>query len=268
MSSSEIWNTQTERRERERERVDRASLSLTLSPSLAKKEEEEVLFFLFLSLCAREHAGAFLSLCIKQRREMISIFPATTTKNVASVGKTRTTMSALFLLSFFLSLITTVRAIRPFEGGEEHRDQFCANTKQGLHHITDDNGYTCNWFDLESKTGCCPPSKAIEKRFGCAACDLTPKHETEKCCQTYESCVACCQNAKVSTAEIDRTREPIGRAQPSTGYFSDAFSHCKSKCRTQPSVTVHESTYGYERKFCFGKFPRDKDPTPPRGFKP
>jgi len=196
---------------------------------------------------------------------MISIFPTTTKKRVASVGKT--TMSALLLLSFFLSLITTVRAIRPFEE-EEEQHQFCANTKQGLHHITDDNGYTCNWFDVESKTGCCPPSKAIEKRFGCAACDLTPKHETEKCCQTYESCVSCCQNAKVSTAEIDRTREPIGRAQPSTGYFSDAFSHCKSKCRTQPTVTVHESTYGYERKFCFGKFPRDKDPTPPRGFKP
>jgi hypothetical protein len=186
--------------------------------------------------------------------------------------RTTKTTTALLLFSFFLSLITTVRAIRPFDDEEEeHRrrdHQFCANTKQGLHHITDDNGYTCNWFDVESKTGCCPPSKAIEKRFGCAACDLTPKHETEKCCQTYESCVSCCQNAKVSTAEIDRTREPIGRAQPSTGYFSDAFSHCKSKCRTQPTVTVHESTYGYERKFCFGKFPRDKDPTPPRGFKP
>ena len=172
-------------------------------------------------------------------------------------------MTTLLLSSSSLWCLSAV-AIRPMD--EEKRQ--CVNTKQGLHHITDDNGYTCDWFDVFPPTGCCPPEKAIEKRYGCSACDLAKGGETEKCCGTYESCVSCCQNAKVSTAETDRTREPIGRMQPQTGYFSDAFSHCKSKCRTQPTVTVHESTYGYEKRFCFGTFPRDKDPTPPRGFKP
>ena len=173
-------------------------------------------------------------------------------------------MFAMLLLSSSSLWCLSAVAIRPMD--EEKRQ--CVNTKQGLHHITDDNGYTCDWFDVFPPTGCCPPEKAIEKRYGCSACDLAKGGETEKCCGTYESCVSCCQNAKVSTAETDRTREPIGRMQPQTGYFSDAFSHCKSKCRTQPTVTVHESTYGYEKRFCFGTFPRDKDPTPPRGFKP
>ncbi|CAL6398136.1 unnamed protein product [Bathycoccus prasinos] len=178
-------------------------------------------------------------------------------------GVMLTVMMTLLLSSSSLWCLSAV-AIRPMD--EEKRQ--CVNTKQGLHHITDDNGYTCDWFDVFPPTGCCPPEKAIEKRYGCSACDLAKGGETEKCCGTYESCVSCCQNAKVSTAETDRTREPIGRMQPQTGYFSDAFSHCKSKCRTQPTVTVHESTYGYEKRFCFGTFPRDKDPTPPRGFKP
>jgi hypothetical protein len=178
-------------------------------------------------------------------------------------GVMLTMMMTLLLSSSSLWCLSAV-AIRPMD--EEKRQ--CVNTKQGLHHITDDNGYTCDWFDVFPPTGCCPPEKAIEKRYGCSACDLAKGGETEKCCGTYESCVSCCQNAKVSTAETDRTREPIGRMQPQTGYFSDAFSHCKSKCRTQPTVTVHESTYGYEKRFCFGTFPRDKDPTPPRGFKP
>ena len=173
-------------------------------------------------------------------------------------------MFAMLLLSSSSLWCLSAVAIRPMD---DEKSQ-CVNTKQGLHHITDDNGYTCDWFDVFPPTGCCPPEKAIEKRFGCSACDLAKGGETEKCCGTYESCVSCCQNAKVSTAETDRTREPIGRMQPQTGYFSDAFSHCKSKCRTQPTVTVHESTYGYEKRFCFGTFPRDKDPTPPRGFKP
>jgi len=173
-------------------------------------------------------------------------------------------MFAMLLLSSSSLWCLSAVAIRPMD--EEKRQ--CVNTKQGLHHITDDNGYTCDWFDVFPPTGCCPPEKAIEKRYGCSACDLAKGGETEKCCGTYESCVSCCQNAKVSTAETDRTREPIGRMQPQTGFFSDAFSHCKSKCRTQPTVTVHESTYGYEKRFCFGTFPRDKDPTPPRGFKP
>lgn len=173
-------------------------------------------------------------------------------------------MFAMLLLSSSSLWCLSAVAIRPMD--DEKRQ--CVNTKQGLHHITDDNGYTCDWFDVFPPTGCCPPEKAIEKRYGCSACDLAKGGETEKCCGTYESCVSCCQNAKVSTAETDRTREPIGRMQPQTGYFSDAFSHCKSKCRTQPTVTVHESTYGYEKRFCFGTFPRDKDPTPPRGFKP
>ena len=177
------------------------------------------------------------------------------------------TMMTLLLSSSSLWCLSAV-AIRPMDDEKVYTQSQCVNTKQGLHHITDDNGYTCDWFDVFPPTGCCPPEKAIEKRFGCSACDLAKGGETEKCCGTYESCVSCCQNAKVSTAETDRTREPIGRAQPQTGYFSDAFSHCKSKCRTQPTVTVHESTYGYEKRFCFGTFPRDKDPTPPRGFKP
>lgn len=179
-------------------------------------------------------------------------------------GEVMLTMMMTLLLSSSSLWCLSAVAIRPMD--DEKRQ--CVNTKQGLHHITDDNGYTCDWFDVFPPTGCCPPEKAIEKRYGCSACDLAKGGETEKCCGTYESCVSCCQNAKVSTAETDRTREPIGRMQPQTGYFSDAFSHCKSKCRTQPTVTVHESTYGYEKRFCFGTFPRDKDPTPPRGFKP
>ena len=171
----------------------------------------------------------------------------------------------LLLLFLFVSPLSVVDAIRPMDEEVSSKSQ-CLNTKQGLHHITDNNGYTCNWFDVVPSTGCCSPSKAIEKRYGCSRCDMSG--ETDKCCQTYESCVSCCQNNKVSNAEIDKTREPIGRDQPHTGYFQDAFSHCKSKCRTQPTVTVHESTYGYEKRFCFGKFPKDKDPTPPRGFKP
>jgi hypothetical protein len=147
----------------------------------------------------------------------------------------------------------------------------CSNTKQGRHHITDNKGKICNWFDLDHKTGCCPRQNSIDDEYGqCKQCDVDASRssETDRCCYDYESCVACCQDPKVSDALEDMRREPKGRAQQSTGFFADVFEHCKSKCRTQPTVTVHESTYGYEKRFCFGKFPRDKSPTPPKGFKP
>ena len=232
------------------------SLSLSLLSSVTRSEntrEREVIVMGF-----RRGVGKADSTRTRTRTSL-----ATRQRRGGVVVMVILTMMTLLLSSSSLWCLSAV-AIRPMD--DEKRQ--CVNTKQGLHHITDDNGYTCDWFDVFPPTGCCPPEKAIEKRYGCSACDLAKGGETEKCCGTYESCVSCCQNAKVSSAETDRTREPIGRMQPQTGYFSDAFSHCKSKCRTQPTVTVHESTYGYEKRFCFGTFPRDKDPTPPRGFKP
>ena len=77
------------------------------------------------------------------------------------------TMMTLLLSSSSLWCLSAV-AILPMD--DEKRQ--CVNSKQGLHHITDDNGYTCDWFDVFPPTGCCPPEKAIEKRYGCSACDL------------------------------------------------------------------------------------------------
>ena len=106
-------------------------------------------------------------------------------------------MMTLLLSSSSLWCLSAV-AIRPMD--DEKRQ--CVNTKQGLHHITDDNGYTCDWFDVFPPTGCCPPEKAIEKRYGCSACDLAKGGETEKCCGTYESCVSCCQNATLGKFNV------------------------------------------------------------------
>ena len=62
-------------------------------------------------------------------------------------------------------------------------------------------------------------------------------------------------------------RHARGRNQIATGFFEDAFEYCKSRCRTQPSVTFHENTYAYDTAYCYGDYPANEDPVPAKGKK-
>lgn len=61
----------------------------------------------------------------------------------------------------------------------------CRNSVQGSSIIADQNGYTCDRFDLQSN-GCCKPTAPSTKRYTCDSCS------ENGCCELYEQCVSCC----------------------------------------------------------------------------
>lgn len=61
----------------------------------------------------------------------------------------------------------------------------CRNSVQGRSIIADQNGYTCDRFDLQPN-GCCKVTAPSTKRYTCESCG------EHGCCGFYEQCVSCC----------------------------------------------------------------------------
>ena len=134
----------------------------------------------------------------------------------------------------------------------------CANAHADARRIADDRGYACAWYEVDRATGCC--GNAVEaERFACGGCDASVS-----CCEDYETCVTCCLGP-THDARGAMKRHSRGRNQVITGFFDDAFAYCANRCRTQPSVTVHENSYAYSTAYCYGDYPKNEDPVPVKG---
>lgn len=142
---------------------------------------------------------------------------------------------------------------RASERANGTRATLCANAHASAHAFADDRGKTCAWNDMDFSTGCC--ARGSERESESAKC------EENLCCVSYETCVARCQGPSHDVQRAMRAHAR-GRNQQITGYFSDAFAYCANRCRTQPSVTVHENTYVTDAKYCYGDYPKNEDPVP------
>ena len=127
--------------------------------------------------------------------------------------------------------------------------------------IADERGYACAWNDVDRSSGCCDASAMSTRRFACDGCDARVG-----CCEAYETCVSCCLGPERDRKSAMR-RHARGRNQVATGFFDDEFEYCANRCRTQPSVTLHENTYAYATKHCYGEYPVNEDPVPAKGKK-
>ena len=136
----------------------------------------------------------------------------------------------------------------------------CENAHVDARRVVDDRGRACAWYEVDSVTGCCSTTTTAA-RYACDGCD-----ESARCCRDYETCAACCQGP-THDVEAAMKRHARGRNQIATGFFEDAFEYCKSRCRTQPSVTFHENTYAYDTAYCYGDYPVNEDPVPAKGKK-
>ena len=134
----------------------------------------------------------------------------------------------------------------------------CANAHADARRIADDRGYACAWYELDRATGCCGNVDEAE-RFACGGCDASVE-----CCGDYETCVTCCLGPTHDVGGAMK-RHSRGRNQVITGFFDDAFAYCANRCRTQPSVTVHENSYAYSTAYCYGDYPKNEDPVPVKG---
>jgi len=121
----------------------------------------------------------------------------------------------------------------------------CANTVWGRHFLADDRGDVCRWGEVGTG-GCCGAAAMDGSPHSCATCDTRTR-----CCATYEYCVACCLRPE-HAPDAARAASPRGREKPETGYFETSFGFCRSKCRTQAKVTVHENAYISPKHYCFG----------------
>jgi len=121
----------------------------------------------------------------------------------------------------------------------------CANTVWGRHFLADDKGDVCRWGEVGTG-GCCGAAAMDGSPHSCATCDVRTR-----CCATYEYCVACCLKPE-HAPDAARASSPRGREKPETGYFETSFGFCRSKCRTQAKVTVHENAYISPKHYCFG----------------
>jgi hypothetical protein len=137
----------------------------------------------------------------------------------------------------------------------------CASAHASRWMIADERGYACAWIDVDRSSGCCDASAMSTRRFACDGCDARVG-----CCEAYETCVSCCLGPERDRKSAMR-RHARGRNQVATGFFDDEFEYCANRCRTQPSVTVHENTYAYATKHCYGEYPVNEDPVPAKGKK-
>ena len=137
----------------------------------------------------------------------------------------------------------------------------CASAHASRWMIADERGYACAWNDVDRSSGCCDASAMSTRRFACDGCDARVG-----CCEAYETCVSCCLGPERDRKSAMR-RHARGRNQVATGFFDDEFEYCANRCRTQPSVTLHENTYAYATKHCYGEYPVNEDPVPAKGKK-
>jgi len=137
----------------------------------------------------------------------------------------------------------------------------CASAHASKWMIADERGYACAWIDVDRSSGCCDASAMSTRRFACDGCDASVG-----CCEAYETCVSCCLGPEHDRKSAMR-RHARGRNQVATGFFDDEFEYCANRCRTQPSVTLHENTYTYATKHCYGEYPVNEDPVPAKGKK-
>ena len=145
-------------------------------------------------------------------------------------------------------------------GARDDARATCENAHVDARRVVDDRGRACAWYEVDSVTGCCSTTTTAA-RYACDGCD-----ESARCCRDYETCAACCQGP-THDVEAAMKRHARGRNQIATGFFEDAFEYCKSRCRTQPSVTFHENTYAYDTAYCYGDYPVNEDPVPAKGKK-
>ncbi|KAI8463556.1 MAG: hypothetical protein J3K34DRAFT_526900 [Monoraphidium minutum] len=132
--------------------------------------------------------------------------------------------------------------IRPFMPGVDLQ-LTCRNTLLGPYRYADDKGMLCRAQDLDHRTGCCLRGG----QFSCETCGAF-----DGCCESYESCVSCCQEPKHGAKE----RLPEVFRMPGkqySGTWSDAFELCAAVCRTHASSTAHENSYISPRHHCFSK---------------
>jgi len=119
----------------------------------------------------------------------------------------------------------------------------CKNTVQGEHFVADDAGRVCRRATFEASTGCCKTAELD----ACENCD-----PESKCCSEFEMCVSCCLQPK-NGADKMMAISPRGANKPDTGYFTNVFDYCRSKCRTNSKSTVHENAYKSLHHHCYDK---------------
>ncbi|GAB4820937.1 hypothetical protein N2152v2_007983 [Parachlorella kessleri] len=120
-------------------------------------------------------------------------------------------------------------------------------------YLADDQGRVCHRDVFDYTTGCCDKGE----QHSCQTCE-----ESDLCCSSYAHCVSCCMGSK---HEQDRrlAEVPKGLNKPETGFWTKAFDYCESVCRTTSRSTQHENAYILDRRFCFSKLGRPKQPLPP-----
>ena len=134
----------------------------------------------------------------------------------------------------------------------------CRSAHADARRVADDRGRACAWYEVDALTGCCP---ARARAHSCAGCD-----GAVDCCDEYETCVSCCLSpTRAETTRAEMGTHARGRNQVITGFFDDPFDFCANRCRTQPSVTVHENEYAYRTAYCYGDYPKNEDPVPVKG---
>lgn len=183
-----------------------------------------------------------------------------------AVDVTSRSMDLAHAVTVVLVVLAVVRGVdgRAFPESEkigtlnDDRGSRCRVSHASVSRVADDRGRSCEWYDVDTVSGCCPTTSATHS---CEKCDAAVE-----CCERYETCVSCClAPARRATLETEMRTHARGRNQVVTGFFDDPFDFCANRCRTQPSVTLHENEYAYSTKHCFGDYPKNEDPVPVKG---
>lgn len=102
--------------------------------------------------------------------------------------------------------------------------------------MTDSDGYVCERFALEAKTGCCSASQKRDL-MSCYSCDPVTELDDRICCKWYEYCISCCIRA--SPPPSDREESFV------------IFSECVDTCRTSSSTLNKHGQYANEtHRYC------------------
>lgn len=102
--------------------------------------------------------------------------------------------------------------------------------------MTDSDGYVCERFALEAKTGCCSSSHKRDL-MSCYSCDPVTELDDRICCKWYEYCISCCIRA--SPPPPDRDQSFV------------VFSECVNACRTSSATLNEHRQYANEtHRYC------------------
>lgn len=129
------------------------------------------------------------------------------------------------------------------------------------------------------------PEEALSMPFSCWTCDVGEGGSS--CCQSYEFCVACCQDPRradereairavaarsghpayrtfeggrgsseteTQPGRLRRRVEPEHYERDSREEREAAFDHCALRCRTNSGSVAHENSFRGPLKHCFGRY--------------